>query len=423
MSAKQNLNEKIKDVAKRIKTARESVGIGIDEAASELGMTVSEYKKYEDGQIDFSFTFIYKIAKLCNVEITDIMEGQSPILSTYTVTRKGEGTPIVRRKGFEYRLMSAPRVASLFSGIGGIDLGFLQSGYEIVFATEIDRDACNTYRVNFPNHYLLERDIRKVKPEEIPDFDVLVAGFPCQAFSIAGKQRGFEDKRGSLFFEIERIVRTKKPRVILLENVKNLQEHDNGKTFNRIFASLAQFGYTVRYKILCPTVYANIPQRRERIFIIAFLDEVAGELFKFPEPIDLSQRLIDIIDFSKRHNDIYYLDAKSDDYSLLKSKIKDREQMYQLHFGQVRKGKDGICRTLTASMGGMKLHKPIIYDEFGIRYLSPQECLLLQGFPSNFVFSKGITLDKAYTLAGNTVCVPLIERIANCIKETLIKEK
>ena len=319
--------------------------------------------------------------------------------------------------------MSAPRVASLFSGIGGIDLGFLQSGYEIVFATEIDKDACNTYRANFPNHYLLEKDIRKVNPEEIPDFDVLVAGFPCQAFSIAGKQRGFEDKRGSLFFEIERIVRTKKPPVIFLENVKNLQEHDNGKTFNRIFASLAQFAYTVRYKILCPTSYANIPQRRERIFIIAFLDEVAGELFKFPETIDLSQRLIDIIDFSKKHNDIYYLDPKSNDYSLLKSKIKDKKQMYQLHFGQVRKGKDGICRTLTASMGGLRLHKPIIYDDFGIRYLSPQECLLLQGFPSNFIFSKGITLDKAYTLAGNTVCVPLIKRIANCIKETLVKEK
>ena len=313
------------------------------------------------------------------------------------------------------------KVASLFSGIGGIDLGFLQAGFDIVFANEIDKYACKTYKKNFPNNYLLEGDIKRVNPNDIPDFDVLVAGFPCQAFSIAGKQRGFEDKRGSLFFEIERVVEKKKPKVIFLENVKNLQEHDDGKTFNKIFASLAQFGYSVRYKILCPTEYANIPQRRERIFIVAFLDENLGELFKFPEPQELKVKLQDIIDFSIKHDDVYYINEQNEDYFLLKTKIKDKSQMYQLHFGQVRKGKDGICRTLTASMGGLKLHKPIIYDNFGIRYLTPQECLLLQGFPATFSFASGTTLDKAYSQAGNTVCVPLIKRIAINIKETLNK--
>ncbi len=231
------------------------------------------------------------------------------------------------------------RVASFFSGIGGIDLGFLQAGFDIVFAIEIDKYACKTYKKNFPNHYLLEGDIKKIAPNDIPDFDVLVAGFPCQAFSIAGKQLGFKDKRGSLFFEIERIVENKKPKVIFLENVKNLQEHDGGKTFNKIFASLAQFGYSVRYKILCPTEYANIPQRRERIFIVAFLDENLGELFKFPEPQKLKVKLQDIIDFSTKHDDVYYINEQDEDYFLLKTKIKDKSQMYQLHFGQVRKGK------------------------------------------------------------------------------------
>ena len=107
--------------------------------------------------------------------------------------------------------MANLKVASLFSGIGGIDLGFLQAGFDIVFANEIDKYACKTYKKNFPNHYLLEGDVKKIDPNDIPEFDVLVAGFPCQAFSIAGKQRGFEDKRGSLFFEIERIVEKRKP--------------------------------------------------------------------------------------------------------------------------------------------------------------------------------------------------------------------
>ncbi len=316
--------------------------------------------------------------------------------------------------------MSDLKVASLFSGIGGIDLGFLQAGFDIVFANEIDASACKTYRQNFQSHSLLEKDIRKVNLDEIPDFDVLVAGFPCQSFSIAGKQRGFEDKRGSLFFEIEKIVAKKMPKVIFLENVKNLQEHDDGKTFNKVFASLAQFGYTVRYKIMCPTEYANIPQKRERIFIVAFLDEQLGELFRFPDPIELKTRLTDIIDFSQKHDQVYYIEPNSDEFLLLEKKIKDRNQMYQLHFGQVRKGKEGICRTLTASMGGLKLHKPIIYDNFGIRYLTPQECLLLQGFPQTFSFASGTTIDKAYTQVGNTVCVPLIKRIAINIKNTLM---
>ena len=130
------------------------------------------------------------------------------------------------------------KVCSLFCGIGGIDIGFKQAGYDIVWANEYDAAACKTYRHNFGDSHLVEADIRKVSVADIPDFDVLTAGFPCQPFSIAGRQRGFEDKRGNLFFEITRIVDAKRPKVIFLENVPNLMEHDEGRTFLVIFNSL-----------------------------------------------------------------------------------------------------------------------------------------------------------------------------------------
>lgn len=125
-------------------------------------------------------------------------------------------------------------ICSLFAGIGGIDLAFKQSGFEVVWANEFDKDACKTYRHNFPDTLLSECDIRKVNVKDIPDFDILVAGFPCQSFSICGNKKGFADERGNLFFEIIRFADEKKPEVIFLENVANLTEHDNGKTFNRI---------------------------------------------------------------------------------------------------------------------------------------------------------------------------------------------
>ena len=143
-----------------------------------------------------------------------------------------------------------PKVCSLFSGIGGIDLGFKQGGFDIVWANEFDSAACRTYRHNFGDVYLVEADVRNVSATDIPDFDVLTAGFPCQPFSIAGRQKGFEDKRGNLFFEITRIVDAKRPKIIFLENVPNLMEHDEGRTFLVIFNSLAQFGYSVYYKVM-----------------------------------------------------------------------------------------------------------------------------------------------------------------------------
>ena len=169
--------------------------------------------------------------------------------------------------------MIALRVASLFSGIGGIDLGFQQAGFEIVWANEFDKDAAKTYRHNFGPDYLVEADIRSVDPGAIPDFDVLVAGFPCQPFSVAGLKKGFEDTRGTLFFNIANIVKSKietgcPPRVLFLENVRGLKSHDNGRTLQVILATLDELGYDYSYEVL-NAKYFGVPQNRLRIFCVS----------------------------------------------------------------------------------------------------------------------------------------------------------
>lgn len=306
------------------------------------------------------------------------------------------------------------RVASMFTGIGGIDLGFRQAGYDIVWANEFDSPACKTYRHNFANANLVEQDIHTVDVNTIPDFDVLVAGFPCQPFSIAGKQRGFNDKRGNLFFEIARVVDKKRPAFIMLENVKNLLEHDGGKTFLVIFNTLAQFGYCLRYKVLNALEYGNLPQNRERIFIVAFRDWDLCNRFQFPEPVELTKTLFDVIDRSvKCASGYYYNDTPY--YPILEQAITDDNCVYKFTDFNVRKSKSNICPTLTANMGTYPNRVPIIKDNYGIRKLTPLECLALQGFPKDFRFPDTIKITDAYKQAGNTVCVPIIKRIAENI--------
>ncbi|MEG1836078.1 MAG: DNA cytosine methyltransferase, partial [Oscillospiraceae bacterium] len=162
------------------------------------------------------------------------------------------------------------RVVSLFAGIGGIDLAFEQAGHEIVWANEKDKYAADAYRRNFPNTCLIEDDIRNIHASTIPNMDILTAGFPCQSFSVMGYQRGFKDPRGNLFFEIARIADEKQPQIIFLENVRNLMNHDDGKTFMAIHNTLSELGYFIKYKVMSPHEYANIPQIRERIFVVAF---------------------------------------------------------------------------------------------------------------------------------------------------------
>ena len=201
--------------------------------------------------------------------------------------------------------MDKVKVGSLFSGIGGIDLGFEQAGFEIAWANDFDAAACKTYRNNFSNTILIEDDVRNINSCALSDIDVLVAGFPCQPFSVMGYRRGFNDPRGNLFFEIARFIDVKRPKVVFLENVKNLMEHDNGKTFLVIYNTLAQFNYSVKYKVINATD-VNIPQNRARIFIVAFRDIEDCDKFSFPQYTPLEATIVDVINRSIKHDDIYY---------------------------------------------------------------------------------------------------------------------
>ena len=306
------------------------------------------------------------------------------------------------------------KVGSLFSGIGGIDLGFEQAGFEIAWANDIDAEACKTYRHNFPNTQLIEGDVRDINPRTLPDIDVLVAGFPCQPFSIMGYRRGFKDPRGNLFFEISRFIDVKRPRVVFLENVRNLMEHDAGKTFLVIYNTLAQFGYSVKYKVIDATD-VNIPQNRARIFVVAFLNIEDCDRFAFPEAVPLEATIEDILDRSIKHDDIYYYGSSSRYFKELDAKIVDKTGIYRIDDSGVAMRKWAICPTLKANMGTFPDRVPIIRDNYGIRKLTLRECLAFQGYPMNFIF-KDISMEGAYKQCGNTVCVPVVKSIADQIK-------
>ncbi len=311
-----------------------------------------------------------------------------------------------------------PSVCSLFSGIGGIDLGFQQAGFDIVWANEIDCAACKTYRYNFENAPLVEGDIHKISAENIPDFDVLTAGFPCQPFSIAGLQKGFKDRDGNHFFEITRIIDAKRPKVVFLENVPNLMEHDNGKTFLVIYNGLAQFGYSVYYRVIASNEYGNLPQIRKRIYIVAIRDDIADRMFTYPEQLPLTLQSSDIIKRSEKQHEIYYY-TEPEMYRHLATHMNDRKAIYRLTDTEVRWTKNMMCPTLTANMGTHKDRVHVVWDDYGIRKLTLRECLDFQGFPKEFYFPNSITINDAYKQIGNTVSVPVIKRIAERIKELI----
>ena len=306
------------------------------------------------------------------------------------------------------------KVGSLFSGIGGIDLGFEQAGFEIAWANDIDTEACKTYRHNFPNIQLIEGDVRNIDPSTLLDIDVLIAGFPCQPFSVMGYRRGFKDPRGNLFFEVSRFIDVKRPRVVFLENVRNLMEHDDGKTFLVIYNTLAQLGYSVKYKIIDSTD-VNIPQHRARIFIVAFLKIEDCDRYVFPEAMPLEASIEDIIDRSVKHDVVYYYGSSSRYFKELDAKIVDKTGIYRIDDSGVAMRKWSLCPTLKANMGTYPDRVPIIRDNFGIRKLTPMECLAFQGYPKNYTF-KGVSIESAYKQCGNTVCVPVIASVAKNIK-------
>lgn len=320
--------------------------------------------------------------------------------------------------------MKKLKCASFFAGVGGIDAGFEKTGaFETVYANEFDPYPAETMELNFPIKVDV-RDINDVEADEIPDFDVLLAGFPCQAFSIAGLRKGFDDEkgRGVLFFELLRIIKVKKPSIVFLENVKNLVSHDNGNTFRVILSELEKEGYHVKYSVLNAMEYGNVPQNRERIYIVGFKDVEQYKNFEFPHPVELTRKLDDIIDFDKKLDDKYYYTEgkyKGDIYEKLVEAMDDDRAVYQWRRRYVRKNKSGVVPTLTANQGEGGHNVCLVKTKNGIRKMTPHECFNTQGFDKDFKLPPKQAESRLYKQAGNSVCVSVINRIAEKISEAI----
>ena len=321
-------------------------------------------------------------------------------------------------------------IAAFFSGVGGIELGFEQTNkFRVVYANEFDKNANITYRLNFPETFLDNRDIHIVQPEDIKadNLDVIVGGFPCQAFSIAGYRKGFKDERGDLFFELLRIIQAKKPKAIFIENVKNMVSHDHGKTFKVIKEALTTTGYHIKWKVLNGKDYGNIPQNRERIYIVGFLSKTQFDSFRFPDEIELTSKLLDVIEFDGEQDEYFYYSAEKNPtfYKELEENIKSSASIYQWRRQYVRENKSGVVPTLTANMGMGGHNVPLILtQDKRIRKLTPKETFNVQGYPKDFKLPKDVSNGQLYKQAGNSVVVPLIKRIALKIADSLsIKNK
>lgn len=318
--------------------------------------------------------------------------------------------------------------ASFFAGVGGIDLGFENTGYfTVVYANEFDPAPVKTFSANFPSVKIDCIDIKEVNPEDFPDVDVMMGGFPCQAFSIAGYRRGFEDEkgRGTLFFELLRLIKAKKPRIVFLENVKNLANHDGGNTFRVIREALEDAGYSVESKVMNAMEYGDTPQNRERIYIVGFLNPDDHKHFSFPQPVPLRKSIRDIIDFDNPVDEKYYYREgkyKGDIFEQLKEAMDDPNTVYQWRRKYVRKNQSNVVPTLTANMGEGGHNVPLVITPSGIRKLTPKECFNAQGFPENFKLPSDLNDAKLYKQAGNSVCVAVISRIAERIYYSIEKE-
>ena len=323
-------------------------------------------------------------------------------------------------------------VGGLFSGVGGIELGFEKSGFNVLWANEIDKNSCLTYRNNF-SHQLIEGDIKNLKGKDLKSVDILCGGFPCQPFSIAGYRKGFDDDRGNVFFEIIRLVNElkRKPKVLFLENVKNFKSHDQGKTFQTVVNIIKEQGYSVFFDVLNTSDFTKIPQNRERTFLICFKDEVNWESlnkttsmsYKFshlfpPKKVKSNKPITDFLETKEIPENFYYRQDKYM-YTELRKMMKSKETLYQWRRQYVRENKNNKCPTLTANMGTGGHNVPLVVTDDGFRKLTPRECFNFQGFPKTFKFPKDMANSHLYKQAGNAVTVDMITVLAKKIHQVI----
>lgn len=331
------------------------------------------------------------------------------------------------------------RSIDLFAGIGGIRLGFEQAfktDLKTIFVSEWDENAQKTYKANFNDSFEIAGDITKIDESDIPEFDICLAGFPCQAFSLAGQKKGFKDdykgmSRGTLFFDVARICSKHKPKVIFCENVKGLTIHDKGRTFEIITETLKEIGYTPFQCILNSKDF-GVPQNRERIYIVAFRNDIAPKTFEFPKPTDSSKVLRDILEKQPVPSK-YYL---SDCYLDTLKRHKERHLAKGNGFGYEIRSLDSVSGAIVC--GGMGRERNLIIDKRqknliptthikgainnqGVRKLTPKEWSRLQGFPEDFILPLADV--HLYKQLGNSVTVPVIRAIAEKIKGILYGKK
>lgn len=313
----------------------------------------------------------------------------------------------------------------LFAGLGGFRLALESFNGECVFSSEIDQNARLVYEQNF--NETPHGDITQINEHTIPDHDVLCAGFPCQAFSVSGKRLGFEDSRGTLFFDVARIIKSKNPKVVFLENVKNFKNHDDGKTFEVVQSTLQQLGYVVFSEVLCSSDF-QVPQSRERIYIIAFRSDLNIINFNFPKKLEpyicVKDILVDLSDseFKKleiiRDDIVFYRDE---------SQLKSNKRPFQI--GKINKGGQGERIysihaqgiTLSAHGGGAAAKTGAYLIDGRVRKLHPLECLGLQGFPKTYKLSSKNNI--SYKQLGNSVSVPVLKLIFKSILNQINENK
>lgn len=315
------------------------------------------------------------------------------------------------------------RYIDLFAGIGGFHQALSSFGATCVFASEWDKYAAATYYANYD--IFPKGDITKIDESRIPRHDILCAGFPCQAFSISGKQKGFEDARGTLFFDIARIVKHHQPRLLFLENVRNFERHDGGNTLKVVLKTLNELGYNVNYQVLNASDY-NLPQNRERIYFVCFRKDLQIKNFEFPKP---SIKKVALIDFLEPHpNDAKIIDRPdikiTKNFSPIKNIFGELDLPNRpIQIGIVNKGGQGEriydpyghAITLSAHGGGIGSKTGLYKIGDVIRKLTPRECARIQGFPDAFKIVSSPS--QAYKQFGNSVAVNVLKAILKKISE------
>ena len=303
----------------------------------------------------------------------------------------------------------------LFCGIGGFRLALESLGAKCVFSCDTDRQARKTYQANFGEEP--EGDITTIAADSIPDFNILCGGFPCQPFSIAGKQRGFKDTRGTLFFEIARIIKAKQPKVVFLENVANLARHDDGNTLKGILDTLKGLGYDVHYQVLNAAHY-GVPQIRKRIYFVCFRKDLQVD-FSFPEPTFEDVAVEDYLE--ENVDETYYLDINSITFYKPDTNVRQLDTYRMGYIGSISQGRrvygvKGCAPTFVVSARGPAGSTEAYYINGRVRRLTPYEVKRIMGFPDDFIFP--VKKGRIYQQLGNSVAVPVVRVIAEKIVET-----